>query len=57
MFLYFLDRNGILFDPSGRRIIDDNALVALTILIAVSDPEEKDILKKVVVNLLSKNAP
>jgi prophage maintenance system killer protein len=57
IFLYFLDRNGILFDLSGRKIIDDNALVALTILIAVSDPEEKDTLIKVIVNLLSKNAP
>ena len=57
IFLYFLNRNGILFDPSGRKIIDDNALVALTILIAVSDPEEKDTLIKVIVNLLSKNAP
>jgi prophage maintenance system killer protein len=57
VFLYFLDRNGILLDSNGRKVIDDNALVALTILIAVSDPEEKDTLIKVIVNLLSKNAP
>jgi prophage maintenance system killer protein len=57
IFLYFLDRNGILFDSNGGKIIDDNALVALTILIAVSDPEEKDTLIKVIVNLLSNNAP
>jgi len=57
IFIYFLDRNGILFDSNVRKIIDDNALVALTILIAVSDPEEKDTLIKVIVNLLSNNAP
>jgi prophage maintenance system killer protein/transcriptional regulator CtsR len=57
VFLYFLDRNGILLDSNGRKVIDDNALVALTILIAVSDPEEKNTLIKVIVNLLSKNAP
>jgi prophage maintenance system killer protein/transcriptional regulator CtsR len=57
IFIYFLDRNGILFDSNGRKTIDDNALVALTILIAVSDPEEKDTLIKVIVNLLSNNAP
>ena len=57
IFLYFLNRNGILFDKSGIKLIDDNALVALTILIAVSDPKEKDTLIKVIVNLISKNAP
>lgn len=57
IFLYFLDRNGILFNSKGNKIIDDNALVALTILIAVSDPEEKDTLIKVIVNLLSKKDP
>ncbi len=57
IFLYFLDRNGILFDSSGNKLIEDNALVALTILIAVSDPVEKDTLIKVIVNLIGKNAP
>ena len=57
IFIYFLDRNGILVDSNGRKIIDDNALVALTILIAVSDPAEKDTLIKVIVNLLNNIAP
>lgn len=55
IFLYFLNRNGILFDSQGNKIIDDNTLVALTLMIAVSDPIDKDTLIKVVVNLLNKN--
>jgi prophage maintenance system killer protein len=41
LFLYFMDRNGILYDDSGRKRIADNALVALTLMIAVSKPVEK----------------
>ena len=54
MFLYFLERNGILFDRFGKKRIADNALVALTLMIAVSKPEEKDIMIKVIVNLINK---
>lgn len=57
IFLYFLDRNGILYDSDGNKIIDNNALVALTLMIAVSNPEEKDTLIKIIVNLINKNAP
>jgi prophage maintenance system killer protein len=57
IFIYFLDRNGILYDSDGIKIIDDNALVALTLMIAGSDPEEKDTLIKIIVNLINKNAP
>ena len=57
IFIYFLDRNGILYDSDGNKTIDDNALVALTLMIAVSDPEEKDTLIKIIVNLINKNAP
>lgn len=53
LFLYFMERNGILFDSNGVKRIEDNALVALTIMIAVSKPEEKDILIKVIVNLIN----
>lgn len=54
LFLYFLERNGILYDSSGNKRIADNALVALTLMIAVSKPEEKDTMTKVIVNLINK---
>lgn len=55
LFLYFLERNGVLFDSMGNKRIPDNALVALTLMIAVSNPEEKQVMVKVVVNLINKN--
>jgi len=55
LFLYFLERNGILFDESGNKRIADNTLVALTLMIAVSKPAEKDTMTKVIVNLINKN--
>lgn len=55
LFLFFLERNGILFDDSGNKRIADNTLVALTLMIAVSKPEEKDTMTKVIVNLINKN--
>lgn len=54
LFLYFLEKNGILFDQNGHKRIADNALVALTLMIAVSRPEEKEIMTKVVVNLINR---
>ncbi len=47
--------NGILFDQQGNKRIADNTLVALALMIAVSKPEEKDIMIKVIVNLINKN--
>ncbi len=55
LFLYFLERNGILFDDGGKKRIADNTLVALTLMIAVSKPEDKDTVTKVIVNLINKN--
>lgn len=52
MFLYFLDRNGILYDEEGRKRIDDHTLVALTIMIAESRPEEKEMMVSVVMNCM-----
>jgi hypothetical protein len=49
-----MEKNGILFDQFGRKRIADNALVALTLMIAVSRPEEKDIMTKVFVNLINR---
>lgn len=54
LFLFFLERNGILFDGNGIKRIADNTLVALTLMIAVSKPAEKDTMIKVIVNLINK---
>ena len=51
MFLYFLDKNGILF-VNGEKLIDDHTLVALTIMIAESRPEEKEIMIDVIMNCI-----
>ncbi len=55
IFLWFLEKNGLLYRQGGTKRIADNALVALTLLIAESDPGEKDIIAKVIVNLINKN--
>jgi prophage maintenance system killer protein len=53
LFLYFMEKNGVLYDEKGRKRIADNALVALTLMIAVSKSDEKDVMVKVVVNLIN----
>lgn len=55
LFLWFLSNNGILYAPDGHKRIADNTLVALTLMIAESRPEEKDIMVKVVVNLINRD--
>lgn len=55
LFLWFLEKNGILYREDGSRLLDNNTLVALTLMIAQSRTEEKDIMTKVVVNLINKN--
>jgi len=55
LFLYFLERNGILYDINGNKRITDNALVALTLMIAVSKFDEKETIVKVIVNLINRN--
>ena len=55
LFLWFLNNNGILYHKDGTKRIADNTLVALTLMIAESKPEEKDVMVKVVVNLINKN--
>jgi prophage maintenance system killer protein len=54
IFLYFLERNDLLYDTEGRKRIADNALVALTLMIAISNIEEKEMIVKVIVNLINK---
>ena len=55
LFLWFLNNNRILYREDGTKRIADNTLVALTLMIAESRPEEKDVMVKVVVNLINKN--
>jgi prophage maintenance system killer protein len=55
LFLWFLEKNGILYREDGSRLLDNNTLVALTLMIAESNVEEKDIMTKVVINLINKN--
>ena len=52
LFLYFLDKNEILF-VEGSKLIDDHTLVALTIMIAESRPEEMEMMITVVMNCIS----
>ena len=51
LFLYFLDKNGVLF-MDGKKLIDDHTLVALTIMIAESRPEEMEMMVTVILNCL-----
>ena len=53
LFLWFLNNNRILYRPDGSKRIADNTLVALTLMIAESKTEEKDVMVKVVVNLIN----
>lgn len=53
LFVWFLDRNQCLYHPDGSRRLADNALVALTLLIAESKPEDKATMVTLVVNLIN----
>lgn len=53
IFVWFLERNHILYRTDGSKRIADNALVAITLMIAESKPEEKDMMVKVVVSLVN----
>ena len=55
LFVWFLDRNKCLYHPDGSRRLADNALVALTLLIAESKPEDKDTMVTLVVNLINQD--
>jgi len=54
MFLWFMEMNNYLYTKGGNKRIADNALVALCLLIAESNPKEKDMIVKVIVNLINK---
>lgn len=53
LFLWFMENNGILYAANGTKRIADNALVALTLMIAESKTDEMDMMVKVVVNLIN----
>lgn len=53
LFVYFLDKNKYLYKASGEKKINDNALTALSLLIAISNPNEKDKFIKLITNLLA----
>ena len=55
LFLWFLNNNGILYRKDGTKRLADNTLVALTLMIAESKTEEKDVMVKVVVNLINQS--
>ena len=55
LFLWFLQNNGILYKENGQRLIENNMLVALTLMIAESRTEDVDIIVKLIVNLINKN--
>lgn len=57
LFLWFLERNGALHHPDGTPRISDGALVALTLMIAESRPQEKDVLVRIVMHLLVGGEP
>lgn len=52
MLVYFLDKNNYLYRESGERKINDNALTALALLIAESNPNEKDQMAALITQLL-----
>jgi len=54
LFLYFINKNGILYKKDGTRILNDNALVAITLMIAESKPVHKNTIVKMLVNLIDK---
>lgn len=55
IFLWFLEANGILYRKDGSKRLADNALVALTLMIAESDPIEREVIVTLVVNLINRN--
>lgn len=55
IFTWFMEKNRLLYNADGMKRIADNALVALTLMIALSDPKDKDIIIKVIINLINKH--
>ena len=54
LFIYFLSRTNYLLKKNGEKKINDSALVSLTLLVAESDPKEKDVIVKLIMNFIAK---
>jgi len=52
LFIYFLENNDFLYKKNGEKKINDNTLIALALLVATSDPREKDNMVRLIINLL-----
>ena len=52
LFVLFLHKNGILYKANGEPKINDNALASLALLVATTAPQQKDIIVKLVMNIL-----
>ncbi|MGM0698212.1 MAG: hypothetical protein ACQEVD_05145 [Actinomycetota bacterium] len=52
LFVTFLDRNGALIDPDGNRRVDNNALAAMTLLVAMSEPSEKELMIALIIRMI-----
>jgi len=52
---WFLENNGLLYREDGSKRIADNALVALTLMIAESDPKDREVIVTLTVNLINRN--
>ncbi|PKL07084.1 MAG: hypothetical protein CVV53_01105 [Spirochaetae bacterium HGW-Spirochaetae-9] len=57
LFLYFLERNGLLYRPEGKRIISNDGLATLTLLIAISKPEEMATMINIILTILNRGQP
>ena len=55
LFVDFLYRNGLLFNDRAEPVVNDTGLAALTLLVAESDPKEKDIIIRLIMNLLARD--
>ena len=53
LFVHFLDKNGCLSRPDGSQRFDANALVAVALLVAESDPKQKDVVMRLIMAMLS----
>ena len=53
LFVTFLDRNGILHNDEGKPRIANNALAAITLMVAMSDPADKDLMVALITRMLS----
>lgn len=56
LFLVFLSKNGLLYDTNGAPRFTPNALAAITLLVAMSDPNEKDLMVALVIRMINKEA-